>query len=202
MSRVARLLQALPSAMTSPPSYLRDSCLHLGLLRTTSASYSTHPSRPPTPPKTPPAPRPTAGEVLSLSRCFAQGDVDTFAWMTGDFNPIHQVSSTDSHDDYTISTSTSASASSTPLVPGLLVASTFPALIGTHFPGTQYGSQTLRFRRPVPVGALVDAQVECTRVLANVAKFRTICRMNGEVVVEGEAAAIWPSTTSTSTETM
>jgi 3-hydroxybutyryl-CoA dehydratase len=37
------------------------------------------------------------------------------------------------------------------VLPGILCAAMFPALIGSHFPGAIYLSQTLKFRQPALV---------------------------------------------------
>ena len=41
------------------------------------------------------------------------------------------------------------------ILPGLLCASIFPAIIAQQFPGAVYISQTLKFRRPVQVSPLI-----------------------------------------------
>lgn len=66
-------------------------------------------------------------------RTFGQQDVGTFVNLTGDQNPVHLAQS-----DSTV-------------VPGLLVASLFPAIIGSKYPGTLYARQDLKFERPVLV---------------------------------------------------
>ena len=37
------------------------------------------------------------------------------------------------------------------VLPGMLMASLFPAIIGSHFPGALYLSQTLKFKAPALV---------------------------------------------------
>lgn len=39
-----------------------------------------------------------------------------------------------------------------PILPGILMASLFPAIIGSRFPGAVYATQTLNFRAPAQVG--------------------------------------------------
>lgn len=50
-----------------------------------------------------------------------------------------------------------------PILPGILMASLFPAIIGTVFPGAIYASQTLKFREP----ALVGGSKVCHRHLSS-----------------------------------
>jgi hypothetical protein len=42
-----------------------------------------------------------------------------------------------------------------PVLPGILLASLFPAIIGSRFPGAVYASQTLAFRQPAQVEPLL-----------------------------------------------
>lgn len=82
------------------------------------------------------------GAVLSASRRFSAEDVTAFTSLTGDSNPIH-------------TSSAAAAAAGLPgtLLPGLLLASLFPAIIGSHFPGALYLTQTLKFKRHALVRA-------------------------------------------------
>ena len=45
------------------------------------------------------------------------------------------------------------------MLPGMMCASLFPAIIGSAFPGALYLSQTLKFRQP----ALVKPELLCIR---------------------------------------
>lgn len=67
----------------------------------------------------------------TATRCFTAADVAAFTSLTNDSNPLH----------------TGPDA----IVPGLLLASLFPGIIGSTFPGAVYSKQTLRFRNPVKV---------------------------------------------------
>lgn len=70
---------------------------------------------------------------LEVVRTFSQHDVSAFTALTGDENPIH------AHGPHAA------------VVPGMLLASLFPSLIGTHYPGSLYLNQTLKFRQQVVV---------------------------------------------------
>ncbi|KAJ1462246.1 HotDog domain-containing protein [Pelagophyceae sp. CCMP2097] len=89
------------------------------------------------------------GEELLLRRAFSQTDVRQFALLTGDLNPIHDGKS---------------AAFPKAVVHGALLASTFPAIFATHFPGAIYRSQTLTFRSAVPVDAAVLSRVSVDKV--------------------------------------
>ena len=122
-----------------------------------------------------------------------------FTGLTGDVNPIHHQKGSPSPP------------LPPPLVPGLLTASLFPALVGTAWPGALYARQALRFLGPLRVGEGVRASVVVERVRRRreggeggsnagsaVVTFRTTAvRMGGDrgceaVVVEGEATAVVP----------
>lgn len=80
------------------------------------------------------------GQVLEQRRAFDQQAVDEFLRLTGDANPIHAGEAT-----------AGEAGLPTPVVPGILVAALFPALIGSRCPGSLYLTQRLRF----PASALV-----------------------------------------------
>ena len=104
---------------------------------------------------TPPGPAPSpraqlaVGAHFSLTKRFSAEDVASFAALTGDSNPIHADGAA------------AAAAAGLPVavLPGLLSASLFPAIIGSQFPGAVYLSQTLKFKRFALVGA---ARAACT----------------------------------------
>ena len=81
---------------------------------------------------------------LNIVRTFTQQDVSAFITLTGDENPIHRRKASDSDG-----------AQQPSVVPGILLASLFPSLIGTHYPGSLYLNQTLKFRNQVLVGRIV-----------------------------------------------
>lgn len=82
-------------------------------------------------------------------RNFSSEDVDEFCRITCDPNPIHSEASL--HE-------TANAGFSRPIVPGMFVASLFPSMIATHFPGALYLRQTLAFKAPVEVRATAKAK--------------------------------------------
>ena len=85
----------------------------------------------------------TPGSVLTLSKRYTHDEVAAFTAMTGDSNAIH-------------SSAAAAAAQGLPgaILPGLLMAALFPAIIGSSFPGALYLSQSLKFKRYALVGAM------------------------------------------------
>ena len=83
------------------------------------------------------------GETASLSRTVSAADVEAFAGITGDTNPVHL------DEAYAATTRFHHR-----IAHGMLAASYISALLGTRFPGpgTIYVSQSLTFLRPVYLG--------------------------------------------------
>jgi 3-hydroxybutyryl-CoA dehydratase len=125
------------------------------------------------------------GQVAELTRQVSAGDLDAFAAVTGDDNPVHL-------DE--------AYAAATPfggrIAHGMLAAGYISAVIGTKLPGpgTIYVSQSLRFRRPVRIGDRVTARAEIVALDEALARvtLKTTCLVNGKAVVEGEAEVMVP----------
>ncbi len=85
----------------------------------------------------------TVGEGASIERTFTQRDVDEFARLTGDNNPVHL------DEAYAQTTRFQGR-----IVHGALVASLVSAVLGTKLPGPGaiYASQMTKFKAPVRVG--------------------------------------------------
>jgi len=107
--------------------------------------------------------------------------------VTGDINPIH----------LSAEAATQAGLPGS-ILPGMLSASLFAAIISRNFPGALYLSQTLKFRAPAHVGEPLIASVTLEKATGSRMKFNTICSVdNGagqkrRVVVEGTALALIP----------
>jgi 3-hydroxybutyryl-CoA dehydratase len=126
------------------------------------------------------------GMEASLARIVAEGDLQMFADITGDANPIHL------DEIY---------AAATPfrqrIAHGMLSASYISAVFGTKLPGPGciYISQTLNFKAPVHIGDEVMATVRITDLMEarKRAIFTCDCRVGKKIVVEGEAVIMIPS---------
>ncbi|GLT50524.1 hypothetical protein SLA2020_240070 [Shorea laevis] len=71
----------------------------------------------------------------------------------------------------------------------------FPRIIGSHFPGGVYVSQSLNFKSPVYFGEEIIGEVQAVKPRENkkrfMAKFSTKCFNNGEILVlNGEATGL------------
>ena len=92
----------------------------------------------------------TEGLSASFEKVVTEQDVQTFAQVTGDTNPVHLDA------DYAATTSFEK-----PIAHGMLTAGFISAAIGTKLPGPGciYLEQSLKFRAPVFFGATVTTTV-------------------------------------------
>jgi 3-hydroxybutyryl-CoA dehydratase len=119
------------------------------------------------------------GDIRAFSKTITEQDLETFARLTGDFNPIHM---DDNFSKKTIFEGRVAH--------GILIAGLISAAV-SKLPGVViYRAQNLVFLKPVRVGDTIEAVVE---ILGKVKerhelKARTSCKnQRGEMVVDGEA---------------
>lgn len=111
-----------------------------------------------------------------------------FIQLCGDENPIHY--------DETYAAQTQFKR---PIAHGFLTASFFSPIFGLHLPGPGaiYVNHHLRFLKPVYVGDTVDVIATVTKVDTERKRvyLDTICNINGERVIEGEAELYVPTPT-------
>ena len=125
------------------------------------------------------------GQSVETKRTVTAADIDGFAAVSGDHNPIHV-------DD--------AFAATTPfggrIAHGMLAAAFISATVGNELPGpgTVYITQSLKFRRPVKPGDEVATRVEITAIdeRRGWVTLKTACSVAGKTVVDGEAVVAFP----------
>lgn len=126
------------------------------------------------------------GLSASFSKTVSAADIDTFAALSGDTNPVHL---------------DQAYAETTPfkarIAHGMLSVGFISAVLGTKLPGpgAVYMSQTLRFKAPVKIGDTVTATCTVTELIPEKRRaiLSTICKVGDTVVIEGEAMVMVPS---------
>lgn len=127
----------------------------------------------------------SVGQTAEMSRVVGAADIEAFAEVSGDINPVHL-------DEAYAKTTTFGER----IAHGMLSGAYISAILGTRLPGPGviYLSQSLRFRRPVRIGDLVLARVTVKTLDANRAHVTldTVCEVNGKTVVDGEALVIAP----------
>jgi 3-hydroxybutyryl-CoA dehydratase len=125
------------------------------------------------------------GQTAELRRTVSAQDIDAFAAVTGDNNPVHL------DEAYAAATQFKGR-----IAHGMLSAGYISAVLGTRLPGPGaiYVSQTLSFRRPVRIGDEVTAEVKVTAIdpARGRVSFATQCVVAGKTVVEGEAVVVVP----------
>ena len=127
----------------------------------------------------------TEGLSASFEKVVTEQDVQTFAQVTGDTNPVHLDA------DYAATTSFEK-----PIAHGMLTAGFISAAIGTKLPGPGciYLEQSLKFRAPVFIGATVTTTVTVKELneRRRRAVLETVCTVEGKKVVTGEATIMLP----------
>lgn len=123
---------------------------------------------------------------VEYRKIITQADVQTFAAVTGDTNPVHL------NAEYAATTSFGQ-----PIAHGMLTAGFISAAIGTKLPGPGciYLEQTLKFRSPVFVGQEVITTITVTNIneRRRRATLKTVCECEGKVVVTGDATIMLPT---------
>ena len=123
------------------------------------------------------------GMTASYERVVTIADIEAFAEVSGDHNPVHL------DDSY---------AKTTPfkgrIAHGMLGASFISTVLASKLPGpgTVYLGQTLSFRAPVRPGDKLEARVTVTEVIREKkrVKLATQCRVGETLVIDGEATVL------------
>ncbi|MCB5160331.1 MaoC family dehydratase [Marinomonas algarum] len=128
----------------------------------------------------------TIDQQIEYRKTVTQTDVQAFAEITGDTNPVHL--------DAEFAATTSFGQ---PIAHGMLTAGFISAAIGTQLPGPGciYLEQTLKFRAPVFIGQEVVTTITVAdmNIRRRRATLKTVCECDGKVVVTGEATIMIPA---------
>jgi phosphate acetyltransferase len=127
------------------------------------------------------------GQSASLSRTLTQNDIELFAAMSGDANPVY-VDKAFAHDDQFHKI----------IAHGMWGGALVSTVLGTELPGAGmvYRSQTLNFRNPIALGDTVVVTVTVRDKNAATQSLTLDCRItnqNGQVVIDGEAEVVAPA---------
>lgn len=126
------------------------------------------------------------GQSFTFTRFISMEDVQTFADITGDDNPIHV------DVEYAESTRFGK-----PIVHGVLLLGIVSKALGRDFPGPGSVAVNIscRFVRPVPVGSEITVEVKVVEKIEKYKhiKMRTYVYYGGKMVLGGEATLIPPS---------
>ena len=129
----------------------------------------------------------SVGDVASVKRTFSPADVEAFATVSGDCNPVHLDA------EYAAATRFGR-----PIVHGVLMNGVISGLLGTVMPGegTIYMGQTISFKAPLPVGEPMVARVEVLAIhprkpIATVAT-QCLAAETNDVLMDGKATVLFP----------
>jgi 3-hydroxybutyryl-CoA dehydratase len=126
------------------------------------------------------------GMEASFAKTVTAADIQCFADVTGDKNPVHL------DPEYAAKTIFKK-----PIAHGMLTAGYISAVFGMELPGPGaiYVSQTLNFRAPVRDGDRVVAKVRVMELYPakRRARFECVCTVDGKPVLEGEAVLMVPA---------
>ena len=124
----------------------------------------------------------TIGQSASFTKRITENDINAFAEISGDFNPIHV------DED-----AAKKSVFGRRIAHGMLSASFISAVLGMYLPGegTIYLGQNLKFLKPVDIGDEITAKVTVAEVVnedKGIYKLSTQCfNQKEEMVIDGEA---------------
>ena len=121
------------------------------------------------------------GDHYAHEVSFTQGDVEKFAKLTADTNPIHLDKAYAANTIF-----------KKPIVHGYLSGAVFSKVFGTIFPGegTIYLYQEMKFKRPVYTGEKYLATFEVTDIVKEKNRASIYCRLlnaQEKVCIEGQA---------------
>jgi acyl dehydratase len=127
---------------------------------------------------------PKIGDSATLTRTITLEDIERFASLVGDTNPVHL------NEEFAAKTRFG-----TRIAHGVWGASLISAVIGTRLPGPGaiYLNQTLKFKAPIYPGDTVTARVTVKglREDKKIISLETVClNQNGEILIEGEAVTL------------
>ena len=125
------------------------------------------------------------GENRNYSKIITESDIEKFAEVSGDFNPIHI-------DEIEASKSIFGRR----ICHGMLVTSYISAILGNEFPGqgTIYLSQSVNFKKPVYIGDTVTIKITVKDIKRKdiIVLETNVFNQHNEIVISGEATVKTP----------
>lgn len=126
----------------------------------------------------------SVGDSAEITKTIEQSDIDAFANVTGDHNPVHV------DEEFAKTTRFGGR-----IAHGMLTASLISAVLANHLPGegSVYLGQTLQFVAPVFPGDEITARVTVREIREDkpIVKLETVCvNQREEIVLRGEATVL------------
>jgi 3-hydroxybutyryl-CoA dehydratase len=121
------------------------------------------------------------GQSASMAKTITAADIQVFADLTGDHNPMHLDPAWAARGRF-----------KERVAHGMLSAGLVSAVLGMKLPGpgALYMSQSIKFVRPVRIGDTITARAEILELVPEKRRVRlatTCTNQQGETVLEGEA---------------
>jgi len=134
------------------------------------------------------------GDSAEITKTIEQADIDAFANVTGDHNPVHV------DEEFAKTTRFGRR-----IAHGMLTASLISAVLANKLPGegSVYLGQTLQFVAPVFPGDEITARVTVREMREDkpILKLETVCvNQRDEIVIRGEATVLLPQKGTKSTK--
>lgn len=128
------------------------------------------------------------GQKYTFEKTVGEEDVQKFAEVTGDYNPLHM------DEEYAKSTMFGGR-----IAHGMIGAGIISGGLAMHLPGTgtTYLGQEISFKNPVRIGETLGVSLEVVEIIPkakfDIAKIKTVCtNAEGQVVMDGVATVIPP----------
>ena len=126
----------------------------------------------------------SVGDSAEITKTIEQADIDAFASVTGDHNPVHV------DEEFAKTTRFGRR-----IAHGMLTASLISAVLANKLPGegSVYFGQTLQFVAPVFPGDEITARVTVREIREDkpILKLETVCvNQRDEIVIRGEATVL------------
>ena len=124
------------------------------------------------------------GDSAEITKIIEQADIDAFADLTGDHNPVHV------DEEFAKTTRFGRR-----IAHGMLTASLISSVLANKLPGegSVYLGQTLEFKAPVFPGDEITARVTVKEIRGDkpIVKLETLCiNQRDEIVIRGEATVL------------
>src|ERR1044071_3782739 len=124
------------------------------------------------------------GDKAEITKTIEQADIDAFAAVTGDHNPVHV------NEEFAKTTRFGRR-----IAHGMLTASLISSVLANKLPGegSVYLGQTLKFVAPVFPGDTITARITIKEIREDkpIVKLETICiNQRGDIVIRGEATVL------------
>ena len=124
------------------------------------------------------------GDYTTANKVFTPADIQTYAEITGDSNPVHSTTNNGAAQEVGFNES---------VCHGMFTGALFSTAVGSNFPGAILVEKTLKWKKPLYINEALHAHVQVTRVLQG--KKLVLCDLSAknqkdELVIEGKCTML------------